>query len=49
MLAGKVEGRIDPDDITVFDSAGTALLDIACAKIALDRAAELGLGTVAAL
>ena len=49
VLAGKVEGRIDPDDITVFDSAGTALLDIACAKIALDRAAELGLGTVAAL
>ncbi|WP_282190873.1 ornithine cyclodeaminase family protein [Adlercreutzia caecimuris] len=49
VLAGKVEGRIDPDDITVFDSAGTALLDIACAKIALDRAAELGLGTVATL
>lgn len=48
-LAGRVPGRIGPDDITVFDSAGTALLDIACAKMALDRAAKYGLGTVAAL
>lgn len=47
VLVGKVPGRVTPDDITVFDSAGTALLDIAAAKIALDRAATLGLGTVA--
>lgn len=37
------------EDVTVFDSAGTALLDIACAKIALDAAAGRGLGTVAEL
>ncbi|MEC4273463.1 ornithine cyclodeaminase family protein [Adlercreutzia sp. R25] len=49
VLAGKVAGRTDPDEVTVFDSAGTALLDIACAKMALDAAAEHGLGTVAAL
>lgn len=49
VLTGKVEGRTDPDEITVFDSAGTALLDIACAKMALDAAVERGLGTVAVL
>lgn len=49
VLAGKVPGRVSAEDVTVFDSAGTALLDIACAKIALDRAARLGLGTVAEL
>ena len=47
VLAGKVEGRTSSEDITVFDSAGTALLDIACAKMALDVAAKHDLGTVA--
>lgn len=47
VLTGSVEGRLSPNDLTVFDSAGTALLDIACAKIALERAAERGLGTIA--
>lgn len=46
---GKVPGRTSAEDVTVFDSAGTALLDIACAKIALDAAARRGLGTVAEL
>lgn len=49
VLAGKVPGRTSADEVTVFDSAGTALLDIACAKIALDAAAKRGLGTVAEL
>lgn len=49
VLAGKVPGRTSAEDVTVFDSAGTALLDIACAKIALDAAARRGLGTVAEL
>lgn len=49
VLAGKAPGRTSPEDITVFDSAGTALLDIACAKIVLDAAAECGRGTVAEL
>ncbi|MCI8366818.1 MAG: ornithine cyclodeaminase family protein [Eggerthellaceae bacterium] len=47
VLTGSVDGRLSQEDITVFDSAGTALLDIACAQIALTRAAERGLGTVA--
>lgn len=42
-------GRTSAEDVTVFDSAGTALFDIACAKIALDAAARRGLGTVAEL
>ena len=49
VLVGKVPGRTSAEDVTVFDSAGTALLDIACAKIALDAAARRGLGTVAEL
>lgn len=49
VLVGKVPGRMSAEDVTVFDSAGTALLDIACAKIALDAAARRGLGTVAEL
>lgn len=47
VIAGVVPGRLSPDDVTVFDSAGTALLDIAAAKMALDQAALRGLGTVA--
>ncbi|MCQ5072234.1 ornithine cyclodeaminase, partial [Adlercreutzia sp. DFI.6.23] len=49
VLVGKVPGRTSAEDVTVFDSAGTALLDIACAKIALDAAERRGLGTVAEL
>lgn len=44
VLTGTTDGRLSADDITVFDSAGTALLDIACAKIALERAEALGVG-----
>ena len=40
VLVGKVPGRTSAEDVTVFDSAGTALFDIACAKIALDAAAR---------
>lgn len=45
ILTGKVEGRNSDDQITVFDATGMALLDIACAKAAIDKANELCLGT----
>lgn len=46
LVLGKKRGRLDPDQITVFDATGMALLDIAAAKAALDSAEERGIGTV---
>lgn len=44
VLAGKVPGRISPKDITVFDSTGLALQDLATARAVYDRALAEGLG-----
>jgi len=44
VLTGKTAGRQSDDQITVFDATGTALLDLLTAKLALDKAAEAGLG-----
>lgn len=41
---GRVIGRRAPDEITLFDSTGVALQDLAVAEAALARAAERGLG-----
>ena len=49
VMEGKCPGRLGPDDITVFDATGMALLDIAAAKTALELAAAKGLGTIAHL
>lgn len=49
VITGRVPGRTRPEDITVFDAAGTALLDLAVARVALDHACERGLGTVVTL
>jgi alanine dehydrogenase len=46
VLAGTVEGRRSPDDITVFDSTGLAIQDLAVALAALERANELDLPTI---
>jgi alanine dehydrogenase len=43
VLLGKAEGRRSGDDITVFDSTGLAIQDLAIALAALDRAGELEL------
>jgi ornithine cyclodeaminase/alanine dehydrogenase-like protein (mu-crystallin family) len=43
VLAGKAEGRRSEDDITVFDSTGLAIQDLAIAVAALERADELDL------
>jgi ornithine cyclodeaminase/alanine dehydrogenase-like protein (mu-crystallin family) len=43
VLAGTAEGRRSPDDITVFDSTGLAIQDLAIALAALERVDDLDL------
>jgi alanine dehydrogenase len=43
VLAGEVQGRERSEDITLFDSTGLAIQDLAIAKAALARAGELDL------
>jgi ornithine cyclodeaminase/alanine dehydrogenase-like protein (mu-crystallin family) len=43
VLAGKAKGRQSEADITIFDSTGLAIQDLAIALAALDRADELDL------
>lgn len=44
VLAGKKPGRTSPDEITLFDSTGLAIQDLAVARLAYDRCRERGLG-----
>ena len=46
VLAGSAEGRRSPDEITIFDSTGLAIQDLAVAIAAFERAGELDLPTV---
>jgi ornithine cyclodeaminase/alanine dehydrogenase-like protein (mu-crystallin family) len=46
VLAGKVEGRRADEEITVFDSTGLAIQDLAIALAAMERAGTLDLPTV---
>jgi ornithine cyclodeaminase/alanine dehydrogenase-like protein (mu-crystallin family) len=46
VLTGRTDGRVDADDITVFDSTGLAIQDLAIALAAVERAAELDLQTI---
>jgi len=41
VLAGRAEGRISDGEITVFDSTGLAIQDLAIARAALERAADV--------
>ena len=43
VLAGSAEGRVAADEITVFDSTGLAIQDLAVARAALARVGELDL------
>jgi ornithine cyclodeaminase len=43
LVSGRLRGRADPDPITLFDSSGMALQDIAVANLAASRAAAAGL------
>lgn len=44
VVVGTKRGRVDAEEITVFDSTGTALEDVAAAALAYERAAARGLG-----
>ena len=46
VLRGSAEGRRSDQDITVFDSTGLAIQDLAIALAALERADDLPLSTV---
>jgi ornithine cyclodeaminase/alanine dehydrogenase-like protein (mu-crystallin family) len=46
VLAGDAPGRTSPDEITLFDSTGLAIQDLAIAKAAYARASELALVTI---
>jgi len=44
VVAGKASGRTSADEITLFDSGGTAIETVAAAKMLYDRAIEQDLG-----
>ena len=46
VLIGEADGRRSAGDITLFDSSGLAIQDLAIAKVALPKAAELDLQTL---
>ena len=45
VVAGRKPGRTSADEITIFDSTGTALQDVAAAAIVYERAMKSGAGT----
>ncbi|MBO1308758.1 ornithine cyclodeaminase family protein [Enterococcus sp. 669A] len=45
ILLGEVEGRTSDDEITIFKSVGTAVLDLVVASQIVQKAREKGLGT----
>ena len=49
VICGRVQGRLDDDEVFVFDSTGTALQDVAVASLAYARASERGAGLEVAL
>jgi alanine dehydrogenase len=46
VLAGSAEGRRGEDEVTVFDSTGLAIQDLAIALAALERVGDLDLPSV---
>src|SRR5262245_51973839 len=46
VLTGNAEGRRSDDEITVFDSTGLAIQDLAIALAAMERAGEIDLPTI---
>ncbi|MEO0387208.1 MAG: iminosuccinate reductase BhcD [Pseudomonadota bacterium] len=49
VINGTVAGRQTPEDITLFDGTGVGLQDLAVARVAMDRARELGKSITLAL
>lgn len=48
-VTGRKSGRRSSDEITIFDSTGTALEDVAAAALMYERAVEAGSGFAVAL
>jgi len=46
VLAGRAAGRHERDDITIFDSLGIAIEDLACARLVFERARAGKIGTL---
>ena len=44
IVAGRLRGRVSPDEVFVFDSTGTALQDVAAAVLVYGQAAASGAG-----
>src|SRR5687768_5394691 len=44
VIAGRAPGRTSPADITVFDSTGLAIQDVALAAAVYERARQRGIG-----
>lgn len=49
VIAGQIPGRVDAKEITIFDSTGTALQDVAVAFKAYEKAQLTGIGLKTAL
>ena len=49
LIAGKVPGRRDNEQTTIFDATGLYILDLVTARVAIDRAREAGIGIQADL
>jgi len=45
VLEGKVRGRTSDRDVTVFDSTGLAIQDIAVASLVYEKAVKLNMGS----
>ena len=45
VVVGRRPGRTRPDEITIFDSSGTALEDVAAAVVVYEKARAIGRGT----
>ena len=48
VIAGKAVGRTSDEEVTVFDTSGIAVQDLASSKMAYEHAIEAGLGVTAA-
>ena len=46
VISGENKGRISKDEITIFDASGLAAQDLITAKVLLDKANKLDIGTV---
>lgn len=45
ILVGQAAGRVNDDEITIFESLGLAIEDLAAARCAYEKAAQTGVGT----